>query len=337
MRMITVAAFVVGWMPLVAAHTSLAQTPPSCDRASATECQRQSVDERLAKEVGFLKNQGFDSADQTRFSALEKGRAESFRADLTAGVDYARVAACGLACDHVRMELSNASGALAESPEKQPVVILNGAVPETGNYVVTLSAPGCQQDACGVGLTIVRKATPASPTPPAPAAVRLEPPPAPQATFSTYDNYDMIGGDLRKIQKVEHDACAFACRTDARCVAYSYDKWNKWCFTKDAASELVFTARSLTALREGAVSPTFAAGDVYFERFRNKGFPKQSQPKQLTDTFEKCEALCSETDWCAAFTYFKSTDECQRYRGTGEYFSNSNADSGAKRQEVDKQ
>jgi hypothetical protein len=296
------------------------------------------VEERLAQEAGYLKNQGYALEGQARTSSIQRSSSYQIRVELIAGVDYALVSACGADCEHVHMELSNASGPLGDSPEKQAVVILNGAVPETGTYTVTLTAPGCQFSTCGVGLSITRKGLAAAVVPPAVVTrPKPAPPPPPQIAFSVYENYDMIGGDLRKIQKVDHETCAAACRSDSRCVGYSYDKWNKWCFTKDAANQFVYTARSLTALREGAQSPTFSSNELYFERFRNKGFPKQTQPKQTTDTFEKCEELCSQTDWCAAFTYFKSNDVCQLYRSTGEYFSNDDADSGAKRQKTEKE
>jgi PAN domain len=336
MRSIVVAGFVSVWILPIVTLTALAQSAKPCDGADSADCLRQLVDERLATEAAYLRGQGFSSSHRTRFARIVRGRSEPFRIDLTEGVEYALVAACAAECDHVRLVLSNATGPFAESPEKQAVVILNGAVPETGDYTVALSAPGCQRDNCGVGFVIVRKAAVTAPAASAPVpAAKSDPVPVPPAVaFNTYDNYDMLGGDLRKIQKVEQEACATECRSDNRCVAYSYDKWNKWCFTKDATSDLIFTARSLTALREGGGAPTFSTGDQYFERFRNKGFPKQSQSKQVTDSFEKCEALCGETDWCSAFTYFKSVSECQRYRSTGEYFSNGDADSGAKRQKA---
>jgi hypothetical protein len=167
------------------------------------------------------------------------------------------------------------------------------------------------------------------PAPLPPPQKQTAPPPI---NFKTYDNVDALGGDRATLKNIELPDCVAACRSDSECAGYSYDKWNKWCFTKTALNELIYSARSLTALREDAPKPTMSRNSIHFERFRNRGFPRQSQQRQTAQSFEQCEAICGQTEWCAALTFYKSTRECQLLRTTGEYFPNSDADSAAKSQ-----
>lgn len=164
------------------------------------------------------------------------------------------------------------------------------------------------------------------------ALVPVQKQPAPSPSFKTYDNFDVIGGDRATLKNVELADCVAACRGDSECIAYSYDKWNKWCFTKTATNELTYSARSLTALREDAPAPTYSRSNIHFDRYRNKGFPRQPQQSRPAQSFEQCEAMCGQAEWCAALTFYRSTRECQLLRTTSEYFSNPDAYSAAKSQ-----
>ena len=299
-----------------------AETPANCP-SGTMECARSEIQSLVSQETNSLKQQGYDAVDQTRIAIIEKAGNVRVELQLDAKFEYAVVGACGTKCDHAHIELSSPSGPLAQSPETQPVVILSGKVPTTTMYIINLSAPGCHEGACAVGLTIVHKAAAAPTTTPATAEV-----------FNGYDNFDMVGGDLKKIQKVDQNACSSACQTDEQCIGYSYDKWNRWCFTKKEMGAIFYTARSLTAFRAGRTPANMSKGDISFEHFRNKGFPTQGQNREKASTFEVCQEMCAEQDWCAAFTFFKSEKICERFRSTGEYFSKNDSDSGAKKQET---
>jgi hypothetical protein len=134
------------------------QGPQPCQVPSSIACAKASVGERLEKEIAHLADKGFKPTDGDRVSVIDKGDKEEFRLDLESGVDYAFIAACGHDCSQVEMVLlTDKQERLAISTEKLAVVILNGAVPATEAYVVTVSAPGCNHIFCGVGLTVMRK------------------------------------------------------------------------------------------------------------------------------------------------------------------------------------
>jgi hypothetical protein len=166
---------------------------------------------------------------------------------------------------------------------------------------------------------------------------RPAPPPAERQAaapvrFRPYNNADMYGGDIAVIRKVELSDCEAVCRADANCIAYSYDKWNKSCYPKSEFRELLLDARSITALKGDAPVPVSSRNRVHFDRYRNKGFPKQPQQGRTAQSFEQCEAMCGQADWCAALTFYRSTHECQLLQTTDEYFSNPDAYSAAKSQ-----
>ncbi|WP_426422561.1 PAN domain-containing protein [Bradyrhizobium genosp. A] len=150
--------------------------------------------------------------------------------------------------------------------------------------------------------------------------------------FRPYNNVDMYGGDIAVIRKIELSDCEAACRADSNCIAYSYDKWNKSCYPKSEFRELLLDARSITALKGDAPVPISSRNRVHFDRYRNKGFPKQPQQSRTAQSFEQCEAMCGLADWCAALTFYRSTHECQLLQTTDEYFSNLDAYSAAKSQ-----
>ena len=67
------------------------------------------------------------------------------------------------------------------------------------------------------------------------------------------------------------------------------------------------------------------------ERYRGKAFPGSGY-KSFRTLFEACEATCRSESPCVAYTFLKNQGTCHLFGVTGEYFTNSLADSGGKRQ-----
>lgn len=190
--------------------------------------------------------------------------------------------------------------------------------------------------------------TPASAAPPPQTTGTLQQPELParapsqpttkRVNFTTYENYDMMGGDLAKLANADPEDCAVACRLDPRCVAYSYDQWNRWCYPKSAITPLRLDARSLTAIRDDEPRPTFSNRPVTFARHRNKTFPAPAHPTAApVASFEGCEDLCRSTKTCIAATFQKRFTQCQMYSSTAAYVDDRNADSTEKTQNASDQ
>lgn len=162
---------------------------------------------------------------------------------------------------------------------------------------------------------------------PAPAEIRAGDLPR---RFKTFQNTDILGHDIGILRQTSPDDCLSACNANARCAAYSYDKWNKVCFLKDAAPELVVDARAITAVYEGSPAPAMASRPIVMQRFRSRSFPGRGDLQETVAAFDACETRCSQTNSCIAFTFVKSSQQCRMFKVTGEYFPNSDTDSGAK-------
>ena len=142
----------------------------------------------------------------------------------------------------------------------------------------------------------------------------------------------MYGGDLAIVREVDLAACRDACRGDGRCVAYSYDQWNKTCYTKSEIKELVIDVRSVTMVSSAASAPAVSLKPTVFETFHNAAFPDQEAEKRPARSFEECEGSCSRSGTCFAVTYSKKSHTCQMFEAAQKYVAQPGSESAAKSQ-----
>ncbi len=171
-----------------------------------------------------------------------------------------------------------------------------------------------------------------------PIGVIARPPPkTPEAptivNFRTYDNRDLDGGDFGTFNNLDLQGCATACKIDTRCRAYSFDRWNRFCFLKSAIGVLRMDPRSITSIRADAPKPAVSTTEITMQRFRGKAFPGAGYKTFKTAAFAACETACRNDEFCIAYTFQKKDLICRVYDTAGEYFTNAQADSGAKLQE----
>jgi hypothetical protein len=291
-----------------------------------------SVRTKLVAELEHLRSHNYREASNEVIVSVEGGTAKRFPLQLAGATMYAIIGVCDKNCDHVQMSLYEPGGMLlVTSPEKQQVVVIGGTVTAAGTFTLDLATPGCKERACQAGFIIARKvlgqdATQAK-NAPAHAA------PQPDDKFVTHDNYDIIGSDADRIEKTDMRACASACERDPRCVAYSYDKWNRWCFLKEVAEALRLEPNTISGLRASVTKPPVADLPVSIQRYRKKVFPVNGRPLQEAKSYADCESRCTREGSCVAFTFFSDAKQCLTLESTGEYFANPKADSGVKRQE----
>ncbi len=163
-----------------------------------------------------------------------------------------------------------------------------------------------------------------------------KPPPDPGLgrKFFFYEGRDIDGYDLRVLKGTNFANCTEQCKTEVRCRAFSYDKWNRWCFLKrNLPTELRAEPNSIVAVPESAKTRD-ASTPLVMLRYRNAIFvdPPYSQIRGIN--YVTCEQLCESDNICEAFTYIKVEKLCKLIRRPSEYFRNNpTADSGVKRQE----
>ena len=153
-----------------------------------------------------------------------------------------------------------------------------------------------------------------------------------RGSFNTYNNFDIFGGDLRKLGKTELEQCAAVCEADSNCNAYSYDKWDKFCFLKSSISSLTLDPASIVGIKASLKGPPLSDVAIRFDRRIDKAFRGPHPRKTKTKSLELCEQSCQQDQKCLGYTFFKTTKTCELLEEISTFSSDKNAASGAKTQ-----
>jgi PAN domain len=156
-------------------------------------------------------------------------------------------------------------------------------------------------------------------------------------TYRVYEGKDIDGDDLAIQRSSNLASCTAACKNQAGCKAFSYDKWNRWCFLKRSVpTELRVEPNSIVAVISTA-SPVLSSRPVQIEKYPDARFPDIPYREFSSSSFESCKSECSYDSVCEVFTYERRNRTCKLIRRPGEYFRQSGPnqgayDSGVKRQ-----
>jgi len=127
------------------------------------------VEQKLQQETQHLAASRFERVGDSTIEMVRRGESTIVPVQFEMGTVYAVVAACGEGCDHVEVALFNPSqNLLHRSPERSDIVIIMGPPQESGVHGIALSAPGCREAACAVGLVLLKQVS----QPPSPAEAR---------------------------------------------------------------------------------------------------------------------------------------------------------------------
>jgi hypothetical protein len=200
-----------------------------------------------------------------------------------------------------------------------------GRTPSRNPYLTDEEPAPSKPSSSSPTATLTAPADPVSPVKPVPDDQS-------RSSFHVSDNYDLDGADLRTVKNTDRDKCISACKDEPRCQAFSFDKWNRYCFLKSTISARRLDPRSISGLRENAPAPPTAGESEQMERYRGKLFPGTGYKTLSRTSFETCEATCKQDHSCVAYTVEKAQQLCRLFNTTGEYFPNIQADSGIKRQ-----
>jgi hypothetical protein len=189
----------------------------------------------------------------------------------------------------------------------------------------------------------LRELTPPSPPPQkekapvAPILSTLDPPspppaPAPAPTaYKIYPNLDLRGGDYDVLRQSDLQRCVSTCKANPQCRAYTFDKWNGFCFLKAEIKILRLNPRSVTGVSQSAGEPPRANTKPDMERYRGKSF-RGAGYRSHRASYDACEKSCEGEKACVAFTFQKSDSQCRLFDVTEQYFPDEMADSGGKLQ-----
>jgi hypothetical protein len=162
--------------------------------------------------------------------------------------------------------------------------------------------------------------------------VGLEPSSIRGHSFYTYDNFDMTGSDTRKLVKVAHAVCATACERDRSCRAYSYDKWNKWCYLKSGTNSLTLDPSSISGVKLGTKQPVASPEIIRIDPRGSKRLVGSAYNSLKIPSLDQCSSNCRESARCLGYTFVQVTQICDLFSEVGSIAANTGARSGIKTQ-----
>src|SRR5262249_42183213 len=134
---------------------------------------------------------------------------------------------------------------------------------------------------------------------------------------------------------VDLEQCLSTCKSDSRCRAYSFDKWNRACYLKSELAALRLDPRSMTGIRDDIPAPALAAGAKTMERYRGRAFSDIGYKSLKVGQLDACESICQREDQCVAYTFQGNDRSCNLFSTTTKpYMPANGSDSGGKVQRV---
>lgn len=152
-----------------------------------------------------------------------------------------------------------------------------------------------------------------------------------QGIFKVYNNFDLLQGDLRRLERVDVNKCSTACAADTACQAYSYDKWNRWCFLKSKVTTLTLEPSSLSAIRKELEEPTRSNAETRIEMRVGKHL-EGSHVRHDTVSAAECQRQCEADKKCMGYTFLENGRSCDLFNEIVSVSSGGLATSGFKTQ-----
>ena len=137
--------------------------------------------------------------------------------------------------------------------------------------------------------------------------------PKQQGGFTIYDNFDLPQGDLRRLEGVELSKCVATCESDRECKAYSYDKWNRWCFLKSNIATLTLDPASISGVRKAVDVPQEATSPIRIEPLVSKALRGSSYRTSSLKSAQGCQQSCEQDRKCLGFTFTTSRQRCELF------------------------
>jgi hypothetical protein len=140
--------------------------------------------------------------------------------------------------------------------------------------------------------------------------------------FTIYDGRDIGGSDYKILKDdMSQDACIEQCKRDDQCVAFAWDRWNNYCFLKNAVPGIArIDPQSMSAVAVGKQQPTDSNAPIVVERFYNAEFRDRPFGTTKDGSYGDCERSCRNDDRCEVFTYRSQNRLCSLIRRPYQYY-----------------
>lgn len=161
------------------------------------------------------------------------------------------------------------------------------------------------------------------------------------AKYDYKNNRDLYGYDIAftngraGIPGLNLEQCVRRCDETAACKAFSFDKWNGWCFLKSDVSTSLLDPPSILGVKAPGELPKVSKGPALLLKLVGKRF--RDKPRRITKAVdaESCRSICADDLNCVAFSFVKSLppeEACFLFDRSEGYYADENAVSGYKRQ-----
>jgi hypothetical protein len=131
------------------------------------------------------------------------------------------------------------------------------------------------------------------------------------SSFNTREDRDIEGHDIQRFPSSDIYTCASGCEGNSRCVAFAYDRLNRFCFLKDGLSDALLLPGSTIGVRRPLDLPNASAMPRKINMYRGRRYIAQPFDVRKVDNYQKCEELCLQDGNCVAFNFFKETKFCE--------------------------
>lgn len=154
--------------------------------------------------------------------------------------------------------------------------------------------------------------------------------------YKMFVSFDLPDGDMFNAKGVDASQCIKLCNKDKSCTAVTYDRWNRYCFAKNAArssGRLYVQAKSDTYILEREVrSISSSSSKIEIKRRRGKGFTGKPDYTASSVSYDSCKRMCGQDNKCVAFNHIGSRRACEFFFQPPEYFSKNGYQIGVKQQ-----
>jgi hypothetical protein len=164
----------------------------------------------------------------------------------------------------------------------------------------------------------------------------------PDEPIQSVSNYDFVGTDLRRFKTAaDYDTpCSEACTAAQACRAYTFDRWNNTCALKSGVSAMRLEPGRSSGFKKGMNRPPELPDAKVLEPYKNaaiknssaRATAEQAYLIDLKSTSSECQQRCRDDEKCLAFTFKKRNSDCFLFDDPTGFASDSDADSGIKRQ-----
>jgi len=150
----------------------------------------------------------------------------------------------------------------------------------------------------------------------------------PSVKFRKRENEDIADNAMISKKGISLKQCESLCITNNKCLGYTFNQWDNFCFIKSTISGLKQNPRTISFIRNDIPLPALVKFDV--KKHDGKEFKTEGYKIFSSKDTDTCKNACEKDDNCFAFTFRKLVGKCHLIHTTNEeYQPNPDADSGA--------